>query len=260
MSEETAEREIDGKRVKRTFPLAGMRKAIADHMMRSLQEAAQLTVGGMMDMTEMIKLRKALVAKEEVLGVRLTYTDLMVMVVAHALKEHPLMNSSIIDNEVILWEDINIGVAVSYEIKDTTALVVPVIRNADQKSLIEIRQFLSELIERARNRRLRPGDIAGGTFTLSNVGTYETAGETFSTPILNQPQSAILVPRAFRDTPVAKDGQVVIRPMMPYSLTFDHRIIDGLTSGLFRGEVNKLLQDPYQLSEYFGVSRETLGI
>jgi pyruvate dehydrogenase E2 component (dihydrolipoamide acetyltransferase) len=260
MSEATAGREIDGKRVKNAFPLAGMRKAIADHMMRSLQESAQLTIGGMIDMTEIIKLRKAMVAKEDVLGVRISYTDLMVMVVAQALKEHPIVNSSIIGNEVIQWEDVNMGVAVSYEIRDTTALVVPVIRNADRKSVVEIRQTLNELVERARNRRLRSEDVAGGTFTLSNVGTYETAGETFSTPILNQPQSAILVTRAFRDMPVVKDGQVVIRPMMPYSFTVDHRIIDGLASGLFRGTLNKLIQDPYQLSEFFGVSRETLGI
>jgi len=260
MSEATDVREIGGKKVKKAMPLSGMRKAIANHMMRSLQESAQLTIGGMIDMAEMIKVRKALVAKEKDLGVRISYTDLMVMMVAHSLKEHPLVNASVIGSEVIIWEDINIGVAVSYQIKDTTALVVPVIHNADQKSLVEIRQALNELVERARNRRLRPEDTAGGTFTLSNVGTYETAGETFSTPILNQPQSAILVTRAFRDTPVAKDGQIVIRPMMPYSFTVDHRIIDGLSSGLFRGTLNKLIQDPCQLSSYFGVSLDKLGL
>lgn len=253
-------KEETGKKVKKAIPLAGMRKAIADHMYRSLQQSAQTTVGGMMDMTEMIKLRKALVAQEKALEVRISYTDLLIMVIAHALKDHPLLNSSLVGNEIILWEDINIGVAVSFEMKDTTALVVPVVRNADQKSLIEIRQTLNVLVERARNRRLRPGDMADGTFTLSNTGTYETAGETFSTPVLNQPQSAILVTRGFRDVPIAQDGQVVIKPMMPYSLTMDHRVVDGLAGGLFRATISRFMKDPHLLLPYFGVPKGSLEI
>jgi pyruvate/2-oxoglutarate dehydrogenase complex dihydrolipoamide acyltransferase (E2) component len=200
------------------------------------------------------------VAHEKELGVRISYTDLMVMVLAHSLKHHPVMNSSIVGDEIRVWEDINIGVAVSYELKDITALVVPAVHNADKKTLIEINQTLTSVVEKARNRRLTAADMAEVTFTLSNVGTYEKAGETFSTPVLNQPQVAIMVTRGIKETPVAQNGQVVVRRMMPYAVTMDHRVIDGLAGGQFRATMNQIIENPYMLVPYLGLPAGSLGV
>lgn len=257
MTNENPEQET--RRVSRVIPLAGMRRSIAEHMLRSLQESAQLTTGGMLDMTGMVRLRQALLAKETSLGAHITYTDLLVLAVARALEQHPLLNASIVGEEIRVWEDINIGVAVSYEIKDITALVVPVLRHANKLSLVEAHQALGVLVDKARRRRLAAEDVADGTFTLSNTGTYEKAGELFSTPILNQPQVALLVVRALRDMPVVRDGQVVVRSMMPYSLTIDHRVVDGLTGGQFRATLAQLVEEPQQLLSFLRLPSD-LGI
>jgi pyruvate/2-oxoglutarate dehydrogenase complex dihydrolipoamide acyltransferase (E2) component len=232
----------EGKRVKATVPVKGMRKAIAEHMHRSLTVAAQLSFMGEIDMAEVIRLRDAL-QEAQTGGTRVTYTDILLMAAAQALRDNAIINSSLIENEIVIWEDINIGVAVALEDGLEGGLIVPVVRNADQKSLSEIALEVRTLVEKARAGKLMPDDVAGGTFTLTNLGAVG-GGWGFGTPIINQPQSAILGTGAIADRPVVREGQIVIRPMMTYSLTFDHRVIDGAPAAKFAARVTELLENP----------------
>ena len=228
-----------GKRVKSTIPLKGMRKLIAEHMHRSLSISAQLTTFGEIDMIKMVKSRETLVSQAEVIGVRITYTDIFVLTIAKALRDNPIINSSLIDNEIKVWEDINIGVAVALG----EGLIVPVVRNADKKSLVEISQTVRTLGEKAREGKLTLDEVSGGTFTLTNLGALG-GGWRFDTPIINQPESAILATGGITDRVVVREGQIVIRPIMTYSLTYDHRVIDGAGAVKFMASVTRLLEDP----------------
>ena len=231
-----------GKRVKATIPLKGMRRAIAEHMHRSLAESAQLTAMGEIDMSELIKLRKGLLAREDV-STKITYTDIFVFAVAKVLKEQPMVNSSLIGNEIKVWEDINIGIAVALE----EGLIVPVVKNADQKSIVEISQGVRTLAEKAREGKLTPDEVTGGTFTITNLGAAG-AGWRFETAIINPPEAAILGTGGIADRAAVRDGQIVIRPLMTYSFTYDHRIIDGALAVQFMARVIELLETPGLLS------------
>ncbi|MBI4766991.1 MAG: 2-oxo acid dehydrogenase subunit E2 [Deltaproteobacteria bacterium] len=235
---------IDGKRVKQALPLKGMRAAIAEHMVRSLHTAAQLTTTCEIDMSELIRIRNSFLVKEEEIGVRISFTDLLVFILSRVLKEQPRMNSSLIDNRVILWEDINIGVAVAVELSEMeTGLIVPVIRNTDRKSLLTISKEVKGLTKRARAMQLLPDDLGGGTFTITNFGVFGV-GYSITTPVINQPEAAILGTGAVVDRVVAREGQMVIRPIMPLSLTFDHRLLDGAPIGKFFHRLQELLENP----------------
>ena len=228
-----------GKRVKSTIPLKGMRKAIAEHLHRSLSISAQLTAMGEIDMTEVVKLREILVGQAEVIGARITYTDIFVLAIAKLLKDNPIINSSLIDNEIKLWENINVGVAVALE----EGLIVPVIKDADKKSLVEISQTVRTLKVKAREGKLVPDDTTGGTFTITNLGALG-GGYRFETVIINQPESAILGTGGITDRVVVRDGQIVIRPIMTYYLTYDHRVINGAVAAKFMANVTRLLENP----------------
>lgn len=232
--------EVPGERKMKTIiPLKGMRGAIAEHMHRSLSVAAQLTTMGEIDMTGMVKLRNNFVAQENTLGVRITYTDMLVFAIARVLRDHPMLNSSIIDNEIKVWQDINIGVATALD----EGLIVPVVRNADQKSLVEISKEIKALTEKAKERKLKPEEVTGGTFTLTNLGALGT-GWTFETAIINQPESAILRVGGITERAVVREGQIVIRPIMTYSLTYDHRAIDGAVAAKFLSSLINTLENP----------------
>ena len=230
---------IQEKRVKYTIPLKGMREAIAEHMHRSLSVSAQLTAMGEIDMTELIKLRQNFLAKENIIGTRITYNDIFVFVVAKVLKEKPIVNASVIENEIKVWDDINIGVAVAIE----DGLIVPVIRNADRKSIAEISKISKDLVEKARTGKLMPDDVSEGTFTITNLGAAG-AGWRFETSIINQPESAILGIGGITDRAVVRDGQIVIRPIMTYSFTYDHRVIDGTLAVQFMSRALELMENP----------------
>jgi len=235
---------IAGKRVRASLPLKGMRKAIADHMVHSLTVAAQLSHMGEIDMTEMIRLRKTLLQKEEEIGLRITYTDLFVLVLAKAVQYVPLANSSLVGDEIKIWEDINIGIAVALEIDEyQSGLIVPVVKDAGNKSLVEISRTVRDLTSRAREGKLTPVDVDGGTITLSNVGQF-APGWSVSTPIINQPESVIVQPGGIFDKPLAVDGQVVIRPIMTLSITFDHRVLDGVPISKFYIKIKELIENP----------------
>ena len=231
-----------GKRVKSTMPLKGMKKAIAEHMRRSLEVSAQVTVMGEIDATELVKWRQNLVAKAETISAKVTYTDLFVFIVARVLKVHPIVNASLIDNEIKLWNSVNIGVAVALE----DGLIVPVVKDADKKSLAEISQTVRTLAERARTGKLLPGDISGGTFTITNLGALG-GGYRFETVILNQPESAIFGTGGITERAVVKDGQIVVRPIMTYYFTYDHRVITGAVAAKFMADVAKYVEAPAPL-------------
>jgi len=246
------------KRLKVAIPLRGMRKAIADNMWRSLQVSAQMTSGGEVDASELIRLRQLFVEREQQIGVRITYTDILVFMVARALRHHPLVNASIIGNEIRVWDSINIGVATFVELDQVggvtvPGLVVPVVRDADQKTVVEIHQAAREVVEKARQRKLLPDDTAGSTFTVTNPagvgggGIREGGGSSFGTPIINQPEVAILGIGAIVEKPVVHQGQIVARPLLGYSFTHDHRIIDGVAAGGFLGTLAGYITHPYNL-------------
>lgn len=222
----------------RTRPLAGIRRAIAQKMMQSLQTTAQMTGFGRIDMAEAVRLREACLKSEAELGVRVSYTDIVLKACADVLATMPEINSSIVGDEIVTWGDVNVGLAVALD----DGLIVPVIRNADRKSIADIARERIDLAARARAGKLSRDDLDGGTFSLSNFGSY---GGDFETPILNAPQSALLGIGAITDEPVVRDGQIVIRPMMTISLTFDHRLIDGAVAGRFRTRVRGALENPY---------------
>jgi pyruvate dehydrogenase E2 component (dihydrolipoamide acetyltransferase)/2-oxoglutarate dehydrogenase E2 component (dihydrolipoamide succinyltransferase) len=234
---------IDFKRVKQSIPLKGTRRAIAEHMHRSLQVAAQLTNMGEIDMTEIVRMREGYVAQEKTIGVRISYTDILVYAICKAIKANPVINSSLIENNIILWEDINIGVAVAVGEGAESGLIVPVVKNADKKSLVELSQEIKALTEKARTGKLLPDDVSGGTFTLTNLGVVG-GGYGFGTPIINQPQAAILASGAISDRAVVRNGQIVIRPILTYSFTYDHRVIDGAPAARFTMYLAQLLENP----------------
>ncbi len=238
---------LDGKRIKARLPLQGMRKAIADHMVYSLQVAAQLTTLTELDMTEMVRWRQGLLAREKSVGFRVSYTDLLVYVLARTLKAVPVLNASLVDGQVVLWEDINIGVAVALQVSQyESGLIVPVVRHADLKSLSEIHSDIASVTERARSGKLLPDDVTGSTFTLTNTGVFGRAW-AWGTPIINQPESAILQTGPIVERPAVVAGELAVRPMMPVSLTFDHRVLDGAPVAVFLEKFKDFVEHPETL-------------
>lgn len=227
------------RRIRSSAPLKGMRKAIATHLQKSLAVSAQLTAIGEIDMTEMIKLREMLLSQEKTIGSRITYTDLLVYIVAKVLGRMPTINSSIIDNMVTIWDSINIGVAVALD----EGLIVPVVKDVDKKTLAEISQTIKSLSGKAKEGTLQPDDVTGGTFTITNLGAAG-AGWRFETAIINQPESAILGTGGITERAMVRNGQIVIRPILTYSFTYDHRLIDGALAVKFMAEVIHLLENP----------------
>ena len=221
-------------------PLAGLRKTIARNMLHSLQSTAQMTAFSRVDMGDVVSFRKSCLANERELGVRLSITDIVLKACADVLAQMPQINASIIGDEIVTWPGVTIGLAVALD----DGLVVPVIPDADRKSLVDIAHARLDLAARARAGLLNRDDMQGGTFTLSNFGSY---GGEFETPLLNPPQSAILGIGAITDEVVVRAGQIVIRPMMMLSMTFDHRLIDGAMAGAFRTALRARLESPYAL-------------
>jgi pyruvate dehydrogenase E2 component (dihydrolipoamide acetyltransferase)/2-oxoglutarate dehydrogenase E2 component (dihydrolipoamide succinyltransferase) len=229
-----------GRNVKETRPLNKMRKQIAEHMVRSLSIAAQVTLMGEIDLMEMKKVRQIFLDQEGILGNRITYTDLFIYLVAKQLRNHPIINSSIIGDEIKLWDSVNIGVATSLE----NGLIVPVIKDTDKKSLAELSKELKDLVKRAREGKLQSDDVTGGTFTITNLGAFSGTGYRFETVIINQPESAILGTGGISDRVVVRDEKIVIRPILTYYFTYDHRVIDGLDAAKFMGDVQKAFERP----------------
>ncbi len=203
------------------FPLTRVRKLIADHMVKSKQTSPHVTTFDECDFTRLVEFRAKHADRiEKEKGIRVTFMPFIVVAAVKALKEFPLMNASMTNEKVIVKHYYNIGIAVARE----SGLIVPVIKAADQKGIVQIMKDLKELGDKARSERLMPADIEDGTFSLTNAGGY---GALNSTPIISQPQVAILGIHAIQKRPVVRDNQIVIRDMMNMGLSFDHRLIDG---------------------------------
>lgn len=217
-------------------PMSAMRKSIAEHMIASRRTSAHVSTVFEVDMTRIVNI-KTQYAQEflEREGSKLSYTPFFIKTVAGALKEFPIVNASIADTNIIYKKDINIGVAVALD----WGLIVPVIKNADEKSFLGIAKAASSLAERARQKKLTPEDVQGGTFTITNPGVF---GSLFGTPIINQPQVAILCIGAITKRPVVINDAIAIRSMAYLTLTFDHRLIDGAVADHFMASVKAKLE------------------
>ena len=223
------------------MPVAGPRKIIAERMAYSAFTAPHITLSLRVDMTEVIRLReRVLEPLKAQTGQRVSYTAILARAVATVLPRHPYLNASLSDGNIILWEDIHLGIATSVE----ENLIVPVIREAQSRSLGQIVTAMADLTDRARNRRLTPSEMTGSTFTISNLGMFGI--ESF-TAIINPPESAILAVGKMVDTPVAHDGQVVLRPLMDLTASADHRVSDGATVARFLADLKNVLENPYLL-------------
>jgi 2-oxoglutarate dehydrogenase complex dihydrolipoamide succinyltransferase (E2) component len=221
-------------------PLAGLRKMIAEAMVRSSQVPTVSTVT-QCDVSSMVKFRE--LNKESfqaTYGVKLTYTPFFIKALAETLLEYPLVNASLQpDNNILMNRAVHIGVAVALGAKGDEGLIVPVIRDCHTKSLIDIAKDLEAIAKKARANKLSVEDVKGGTFTLTNPGTY---GALFGTPMINAPQGGILGSYAIQKMPVIVDDMIAIRSIMHLVLTYDHRLIDGLLAGKFLAAVRDRLQ------------------
>lgn len=219
--------------------LSGLRKIIAERLLESFRNAPHIVITMQADMTQAQVLRNSLLSlAEEKWGVRLSYTDIIFKATALALKEYPGLNSSLVGEEIKVYQDINIGLAVA--IPD--GLIVPTIFGTDRLSLSEIARKREELVKKAREGSLSLDEVSGGTFTMSNLGMYGV--ESFSA-IINPPQAAILAVGAIEEKPVVREGQIVIRPQLTLSLSADHRMVDGALAAQFLARVRELLENPY---------------
>jgi len=221
-------------------PLVGMRKMIAEAMIRSSQIPTVSTVT-QCDVTSMVKFRE--LNKDNFLatyGVKLTYTPFFIKALAETLMEFPLVNASLRDdNQIVMTKGVHMGIAVALGKGGDQGLIVPVIRDCHTKGLIEIARDLDEIAKKARANKLGMEDIKGGTFTLTNPGTY---GALFGTPMINAPQGGILGAYGITKQPVIVDDMIAIRSIMHLVLTYDHRIIDGMLAGKFLAGVRDRLQ------------------
>ncbi len=227
---------VDGAR-EEVVKLGSMRKAIAEHMVRSLATSPHAWTLQEIDVTNLVRYREAekdgFRARH---GIALTYLPFVVQIVCDAIKEYPWLNSTWSDEGVVLKHYINMGIAVS--IPD--GLIVPVLKDADQRGFTDLVRSISDLVERARTKQLKPDDVQGGTFTLNNTGA---TGSVASQPIINQPQAAILTTESIVKRPVVIGDGIAVRHMMNMCLSFDHRIIDGMMAGQFLSTIKKRLEE-----------------
>ncbi len=220
------------------IPLPRVRKLIAGHMVKSKQTSPHVTTFDECDFTRLVEFRARNVDRlEKEHGIRITYMPFIVAAACKSLKEFPLMNASMTEDKIIVKHYYNIGIAVARE----SGLIVPVIKAADQKGVVQIMKELKDLGDRARAERLLPQDIEDGTFSLTNAGGY---GALNSTPIISQPQVAILGIHAIQKRPVVRDNQIVIRDMMNFGLSFDHRLIDGHYAVQFLRKLIGYIEEP----------------
>jgi len=234
---ELREKEEEARPV-RSVPFAGMRKAIADNMHGSLQNTAQLTVFTEVDVTEMVRFCD--LVREEYkkdASVRISYNDIIMLATSRALKRFPFMNSTQVGEEILIHDAVNMGFAVALK----EGLIVPVLRNADKKGLLQIAREIRELAKKAREGTLTVDEVTGGTFTITNLSMFDVDGFT---PILKPPETGILGVGRVKEKPAVYEGEIAIRSMMFLSLTFDHRVVDGAPANDFLQTAAKYLQNP----------------
>lgn len=225
----------------RKIPLTPMRKSVADSVSASIRTAPHVTLTAETDVTELIALRKQITEEiERIHGVKPSFTAFVIKAAAMAILDHPTINSSFTEDGIIIHDEINIGVAVAVE----GGLVVPVIKQADVKPIYKIAQDMDKLVEKAREGKLLPDDMHGGTFSITSLSSY---GVDMFNPIINPPQSAILGVCRSVEKPAVVNGEITIRSMMNLCLSFDHRVLDGAPAAQYLSKVKELLEKPYLL-------------
>jgi 2-oxoglutarate dehydrogenase E2 component (dihydrolipoamide succinyltransferase) len=222
-------------------PMSMIRRTIATRLVRAQHEAALLTTFNEVDMQPVMQLRnKYKDAFLEKHGTKLGFMSFYAKAACEALKRYPAVNAEVRGNNIVYKQYYDIGIAIG----GGKGLVVPVLRNVERMSFADIERTIGEFADLAKNNRLMPEDLEGGTFTISNGGIY---GSLLSTPIVNPPQSGILGLHSIQERPIALNGQVVIRPMMYLALTYDHRIIDGREAVSFLKTIKEVIEDPARL-------------
>ncbi len=217
----------------RIIPLTSMRKTIIKRLSNSEKNTLRVTMTMEVDMSDVIRLRETINQEER--NVRISYTDMIVKATIDTLKQNLILNSKLEGEKILIFEKIHMGVAVALE----SGLIVPVIRNADSLSLVEIARSMKKLIEKAKKRKLSLSEVTGGTFTITNLGQF---GVDIFTPIINPPQSAILAVGRINEKPVVVNGEIVKRHIMSITLSFDHRIIDGAEAAIFLQGIKTVLE------------------
>jgi len=221
----------------RVEPMSIMRQKIAEHMVLSKRTSAHVTTVHRVDMTKIAKLRESQKTEFQArYGFGLTFLPFVTRAAAEALRAFPLVNASIEGANIIYHNEIHIGIAVALD----NGLIVPVIRNADEKNVVGLQRAIVELATRARSKQLKPDEVQGGTFSITNFGSF---GSLFATPVINQPQVAILGIGAVTKEPVVIDDAIAIRSVCYLSLTFDHRLIDGALADQFCLKVKSVLEN-----------------
>ncbi|OWY29681.1 2-oxoglutarate dehydrogenase complex dihydrolipoyllysine-residue succinyltransferase [Herbaspirillum robiniae] len=228
-------------RPEQRVPMSRLRARVAERLVQSQSTNAILTTFNEINMQPVIDLRNKYKDKfEKEHGVKLGFMSFFVKAVVHALKKYPIVNASVDGNDIVYHGYFDIGVAVG----SPRGLVVPILRDADQMSIADIEKKIGEFGQKAKDGKLSIEELSGGTFTVSNGGTF---GSMLSTPIINPPQSAILGIHATKDRAVVENGQVVVRPMNYFALSYDHRIIDGREAVLSLVAIKEALEDPARL-------------
>ncbi len=222
------------------IPLRGVRRMIAEHMVKARENTVPVTHVDEVDVTDLVSLREAFKGSAEKKGVKLTYLPFIIKALIPALREFPLMNASVDEENIVLKKYYNIGIATDTE----QGLVVPVIKDVDKKDIYQLASEIEELSNKARQGRLSLDEVKGGTFSITNVGSI---GGLFATPIINYPEVAILGLHKIAKRPAVRNGIVEVRDMTYLSLTFDHRIIDGAYAARFLARVIDILQDSKKL-------------
>ena len=219
-----------------------MRKKIAEHMVLSRRTSAHVHTVFHVNFSDVERIRHAKKDEYERLGVKLSYMGFIARAVIDALRRHPIVNASLDGDSIVYKKDVNLGIAVALE----SGLIVPVIKNADEKNLVGVSRAIADLAERARTKQLKPEEAHGGTFTITNPGQL---GAQFGMPIINQPQVAILGVGTIEKRPVVVDDGLAIRTMAYLTLGYDHRLIDGAVADQFMADVKKHLEhfDPNQV-------------
>lgn len=230
-----------GQRPERIVPMTWLRRQIAERLVEAQNTAALVTTFNEIDMSAVIALRQQYrEAFQQRYQVKLGFMSFFVKAVVEALKSNPALNAEIRQHDIVYRDYFDIGVAVG----GGKGLVVPVLRDAQRLGFAETEQMITDFAARAQSGKLKPEELIGGTFTISNGGVF---GSLLSTPIVNPPQSGILGLHAITERPVARDGQVVIRPMMYVALTYDHRIVDGREAVVFLRRVKEIIEDPTRI-------------
>src|SRR4051794_1079523 len=223
----------------RIEPMSNMRQKIAEHMIFSKRTSAHVTTVHKVDMTKVAKLRdKQKVQFQAQYGFSLTFLPFVARAAAEALRAFPIVNASIEGNNIVYHNEINLGIAVALD--GGSGLIVPVIRNADEKNVVGLQRSIVDLAARARSRQLKPDEVAGGTFSITNFGSF---GSIFATPVINQPQVAILGVGAVEKVPVVIEDAIAIRSVAYLALTFDHRLVDGALADQFVSKVKNVLEN-----------------